>query len=60
MTLKCGDIKVKNTSIISDIFEYYYNSGLGYDLSNFIDYFTTQNEQFNKSRIDKIKYSEWM
>ncbi len=48
---------MKNTIIIRDMVEYCYNSGLGYDLSNFIDYFIAQNEQINESTINKIKYS---
>lgn len=46
-----------NTYIIRDIVECCYNSGLGYDLSNFTDFFITQNDQVNESTINQIKYS---
>ncbi|MAU57175.1 MAG: hypothetical protein CML84_03555 [Rhodobiaceae bacterium] len=49
--------KMKNTNIIRDIVQCGYNSGLGYDLSNFTNYFITQNEQVNKRAIDRIKNS---
>ena len=48
---------MKNTNIIRDIVQCAYNSGLGYDLSNFTNYFITQNEQVNKRAIDRINNS---
>ena len=49
--------KMKNTNIIRAIVQCGYNSGVGYDLSNFTNYFITQNEQVNKRAIDRIKKS---
>ena len=49
--------KMKNTNIIRDIVQCAHNSGLGYDLSNFTNYFITQNEQVNKRAIDRINNS---
>ena len=49
--------KMKNTNITRDIVQCGYNSGLGYDLSNFTNYFITQNEQVNKRAIDRNKNS---
>ena len=49
--------KMKNTNIIRDIVQCGYNSGLGYDLSNFTNYFITQNEQVNKRATDRINNS---
>ena len=49
--------KMKNTNIIRDIVQCAYNSRLGYDLSNFTNYFITQNEQVNKRAIDRINNS---